>query len=127
MAFSDAYFQLLSYTLGPILFLGGAAFAMAPKKTFQRTKTPMMGGPSQTSPLHTDQAFSYTRNPMYLGITIGLAGAAIMTNCLVHLLVFPALNLLIMDTYYIPKEEMELKKKFGKEYAEYQSRVRRWI
>ena len=94
-------------------------FAMAPKKLFMNTKTPIMGGPSGDSPLHTNQAFAYTRNPMYLGISIGILGAALMSNCLWHL-ILPILNVVIMDTYFIPGEEEALLKRFGKEYVNYQ-------
>ncbi|CAB9513423.1 Methyltransferase [Seminavis robusta] len=116
----------LSVASGLLLFGGGALLAVAPKKLFQRTQTPMMGGPSKTSPLHTEHAFAHTRNPMYLGISIGLAGAALLTNIRVHL-IFPVVNVLIMNTFYIPKEEAELLKRFGKEYGDYRKRVRRWI
>ena len=113
--------------VGVPTFVGGALLAIAPKKLFQKTNTPMMGGPSSDSPLHTSHAFAYTRNPMYLGISIGLAGVALMTNCLWHLMLFPFLNALIMDTFYIPKEEKELLNKFGKDYVRYKNKVRRWI
>ena len=81
---------------------------MASKATFKATKTPMMGGPSQDSPLHVNGAFAWTRNPMYLGISGALVGAAIATNCAWHLML-PILNVLIMDWVYIPTEERQLR------------------
>ena len=108
------------------MFIVAAMFANGAKKTFKQTATPMMGGPSSDSPLHTSGAFAWSRNPMYLGISIALAGVALATNCAWHL-ALPILNMLIMDHYYIPVEERQLQNKFGEEFLKYKRRVRRWI
>jgi protein-S-isoprenylcysteine O-methyltransferase Ste14 len=119
--------RLVSVGLGVPIFLAFAKFAADSKKTFKRTGTPMMGGPiSGKSPLHTSGAFSWTRNPMYLGISVALVGAAIASNCWWHLLL-PAINALIMHVYYIPIEERELEKEFGEKYLDYKRRVPRWL
>lgn len=112
--------------LGVPLFLAGCRIAVQSKREFKRTGTPMMGPPRDKSPLHTEGAFAWTRNPMYLGISVALAGVALATNCAWHLL-FPFANALIMDRYYIPLEESILEKSFGEEYRRYRKAVPRWI
>lgn len=87
----------------------------------------MMGKASSAScPLHTSGYFRYTRNPMYLGISVALVGAALTTNCSYNL-VFPFLNAFIMNAYYIPVEEEELEEVFGSKYLEYKHSVPRWL
>jgi protein-S-isoprenylcysteine O-methyltransferase Ste14 len=63
---------------------------------------------------------------MYLGISGGLGGAIIASNC-AHHLVLPLVNAAIMDWYCIPVEEKQLNKKFGEEYRKYKAKVRRWL
>lgn len=109
------------------LFLVGAHVAMDAKKTFKQTGTPMMGkASSSSSPLHTSGYFGMTRNPMYLGISVALVGAALVTNCIYNF-IFPIVNVIIMNEYYIPKEEAQLQQVFGKRYLDYKQSVPRWI
>jgi protein-S-isoprenylcysteine O-methyltransferase Ste14 len=114
--------------VGLPLLTGGAAIALHNKRTFQYTQTPMMGGRSKDglSPLHTWGDFKWTRNPMYLGVTVALLGAAILSNN-VWTLIFPLLNWIIMDQFYIPLEEVQLEDAFGDEYRQYKQTVRRWL
>lgn len=111
--------------LGLFLFLGGGGIALASKRLFQRTGSPM---PSYATPvqLHTGGAFRFSRNPMYLGIAIGLLGIALFSGSWLNLL-FPLLFLLIVDRRFVPEEEANLAREFGEEYAAYCSRVRRWF
>lgn len=110
---------------GVILLLFGIYIAVKTKRRFKRTGTPM---PPSAKPLklHTCGLFNYTRNPMYLGIVIGLLGIAIMTG-IIYNLIFPILYLVIMDGFFIKLEEKNLEKSFGKEYVLYKKKVRRWI
>lgn len=114
--------------LGLPLLGGGTAIAWHIKRTFQYTQTPMMGGRSKDglSPLHTWGDFNWTRNPMYLGITVALVGAAILSNNLWNL-IFPLLNWILMDQFYTPLEEVQLEEAFGDEYRTYKQKVRKWL
>ena len=119
---------LMPFTLGIALFMASAIFAIKPKHLFKKIGTPMMGGPlgGGKSPLHVSGEFSITRNPMYLGISVALVGAAIASNCWWHLLM-PVVNALIMNWYYIPIEERELEEEFGEKYIDYKRQVPRWL
>ena len=112
--------------LGIPLFLVGARIAIDSKKKFKKTNTPMMGKATSSSPLHTSGYFSYTRNPMYLGISLALVGASLVSNCAYNL-VLPVTSALIMNQYYIPVEEQQLEQAFGEKYRTYMQTVPRWI
>lgn len=116
----------LPYNLfGVILLLSGTYIAVKAKRRFKRTGTPMPPAAKPTK-LHTCGLFSYTRNPMYLGIVIGLSGIAIMTG-IIYNLIFPILYFVIMEEVFIRLEEDNLENKFGEEYTLYKKKVRRWI
>ncbi|HEY5746458.1 MAG TPA: isoprenylcysteine carboxylmethyltransferase family protein [Chryseolinea sp.] len=70
--------------------------------------------------------YKFSRNPMYVGVMLMLAGEAIFTqsaSVLVYsICVFTAFNLFIVF-----REEPRLKKDFGTSYQEYCNTVRRWI
>lgn len=70
--------------------------------------------------------FKYSRNPIYTGFLIALIGVSILLGNLSSiigvLLFFFAANF-----WYIPFEENQLEKEFGKQYSEYKNSVRRWI
>jgi protein-S-isoprenylcysteine O-methyltransferase Ste14 len=111
--------------LGLIPFSIGTFMAVSSKRVFKHTNTPMHPFTNPTQ-LHTQGFFKYSRNPMYLGITIGLLGLAILSGHFLNLL-FPLLYISICDLVYVRAEEKKLMKKFGSKYYEYKQRTRRWI
>lgn len=70
--------------------------------------------------------YSFSRNPMYLGWTIFQIGIAIVSNNL-WMLVLTAPAFLVVHFYDVIKEEQILEEKFGDEYKNYASNVRRYI
>lgn len=70
--------------------------------------------------------FAVTRNPMYLGFVLVLAGVAVGFGSLVALL-GPVGFAVAADRWYIPFEEARMAEKFGSAYASYRSRVPRWV
>ncbi len=70
--------------------------------------------------------YRFTRNPLYLGLTLMYAGIAIRVNALWPALLLP-LVLRVMQRGVIEREEHYLEQKFGEEYIRYKERVRRWI
>ena len=70
--------------------------------------------------------FSFSRNPLYLGIAVGLAGASLTFNNLwILLMLLPAV--IACHHILIAPEERYLRQKFGNEYLNYAGRVRRWL
>jgi protein-S-isoprenylcysteine O-methyltransferase Ste14 len=78
-----------------------------------------------TARLVTGGAFRVSRNPIYTGGTIGLFGLAVLLDTASGLAVVVLLGLLARSVALA--EERYLAAKFGDEYREYSSRVRRWI
>jgi protein-S-isoprenylcysteine O-methyltransferase Ste14 len=63
---------------------------------------------------------------MYLSLALLYAGIAILYQSIWALLfLFPVL--FIIDRHVILPEELYLERRFGSTYAQYRSRVRRWL
>jgi protein-S-isoprenylcysteine O-methyltransferase Ste14 len=105
-------------TLGLGLTLSGA-------RLFSRVGTNIKTF-NEPGTLVTDGAFRWTRNPMYLGFGLLLAGTAILLGAATP---FAAVVLfaLVADRWYIAFEEQALQRKFGADYAAYRQRTRRWL
>ena len=70
--------------------------------------------------------YRFTRNPIYLGMFLGLIGLAIAFDNLWLLIMLVPFALLIRYGV-VPREEAYLERKFGNVYRGYRSRVRRWL
>ena len=70
--------------------------------------------------------YRYTRNPLYVGMTLIYAGFTARANALFAALLLPVV-LHLMDHGVIEREERYLERKFGEEYLRYKEGVRRWI
>ncbi|MBL4870165.1 MAG: isoprenylcysteine carboxylmethyltransferase family protein, partial [Robiginitomaculum sp.] len=70
--------------------------------------------------------FSFSRNPIYLAMVIMFLGLCFVYNAPLAL-VFILPTILGLRFYVIVKEEAYLERRFGKNYLEYKSRVRRWL
>lgn len=88
------------------------------------TANPMK--PSSASFLVTSGIYRFTRNPMYLGLLLLLAGWALYLANVLAFLFLPAF-ILYMNHFQIKPEERALTARFGREYVEYAARVHRWI
>ena len=86
------------------------------------------GGPGmKTMPerLVTGGPYAYTRNPMYLGHLIFLAGLALTLRSELGGLIFVA-NIVFFQMR-VARDEKRLRQFFGEAYAEYSARVKRWV
>ncbi len=70
--------------------------------------------------------FAFTRNPLYLAMTLGFVSASLWTGWLFALCLLP-LVLAVLYLGVIRREERYLQAKFGEEYRAYRLRVRRWM
>ena len=78
------------------------------------------------SSLQTKGIYSATRNPMYVGLALIYLGVTCFIGNWWNIILLPLL-LLIVQKYVIEREEKYLKRRFGQEYLDYKSRVRRWL
>ena len=76
--------------------------------------------------LLTNGVYRFTRNPMYLGITMMLAAVALAVGT-VPFYVAALLFWLVADRAFCTFEEIKLAASFGASYESYRLRVRRWI
>ncbi len=70
--------------------------------------------------------FRFTRNPMYFGMVLILAGIAVFSGAITVFTV-PAAYLILMDVIFIKEEERSMAGIFGARYEEYRKKVRKWI
>lgn len=91
-------------------------------KRFQTTVKPF----EESSHLIEAGPFRFSRNPMYLGLLLILAGTLILLGSLGPLVVVLAFAWLI-TTQFVDVEERMLEARFGDAYRRYKARVRRWL
>ena len=110
---------------GLLLVFGGILLSQLAKKQFVSKGIPTRRSFPSTK-LETQGLFRYSRNPMYLGMMVTVLGADVFLGSLSPFLLF---LLLFLYFHYrvIPWEERKLQKDFGKRYAEYKRKVRRWV
>jgi protein-S-isoprenylcysteine O-methyltransferase Ste14 len=76
--------------------------------------------------LTTRGPFRFSRNPMYLGMTAILFGAAMWMGT-PPFYAAAAIFFILIDRAFIPCEEQKLENAFGAEYSRYRNSVRRWL
>jgi len=111
--------------LGVALLGSGVALALSGIAAFLRAGTPIIPFKRSTL-LVTGGVYRFTRNPMYLGFALVLAGTAVLLGSIGAFLPLP-LFVWIIQRGYIGEEERFLEEIFGSDYAQYKNRVRRWL
>jgi len=118
---------------GIALYVGIALMVVGFGLAFRGLRT-LVANRTTPSPIQIDRAkklvteglYSYTRNPMYLGMVIFLIGVAALFGS-VWQLIGPAAFSFYITRFQIAPEERMMASKFGADYKAYQQRVRRWI
>ncbi|HEY1129049.1 MAG TPA: isoprenylcysteine carboxylmethyltransferase family protein [Roseateles sp.] len=113
--------------LAATLVLVGAAVALAGVVAFRNHSTTVNPlTPEQSSSLVSTGIYRISRNPMYLGFLLALAGlAAFLANWAAALLI--PVFVAYMNRFQIQPEERALTQRFGQEFATYAATVRRWL
>ena len=105
----------------------GQGISMAGIVSFRRARTTLNPlNPGAASALVRSGIFRLTRNPMYLGLLLTLAGWSAWLWSPVSLLFLPVFVLYI-NRFQIDPEERALARLFGAEFAAYRTRVRKWV
>ncbi len=110
---------------GLVPVLAGARLTYAAHSTFTDLGTEI-GTFDQPGQLVVSGPFTYTRNPMYLGLVVALAGVALVVGSLTAWL-GPLVFVVAADRWYIPFEERMMQMKFGRQYEAYRAAVPRWL
>jgi protein-S-isoprenylcysteine O-methyltransferase Ste14 len=110
---------------GFVLLPAGVALAAWSLTIFRGQGTTTIPG-EQSRALVTWGPYRFSRNPMYVSLTLAYLGEA---GLLGHVwpLVPLATTLVYLNWTVVPIEEARLQETFGAAYAEYRARVRRWL
>jgi protein-S-isoprenylcysteine O-methyltransferase Ste14 len=111
--------------LGVVVMLAGIALAIWGERRFERAGTAVRPF-APSSALVEDGPFRFTRNPMYLGMLLVLAGLFVLLGTLSPLVVLPAFFWLLQARFVV-YEEAHMQNHFGSRYQDYRRRVRRWL
>jgi protein-S-isoprenylcysteine O-methyltransferase Ste14 len=80
----------------------------------------------KASTLVTGGLFRISRNPMYLGFVLVLAGVGILLGSLIPLIIIPTFVALIHSKFILVEERL-MAETFGEDWGNYRKKVRRWI
>ena len=108
-----------------LLLLPGLAITLVATGGFKRAKTGIVPF-SKSTALVTDGIYRFTRNPMYLGMAMLLAGLALKLGSLGAWIPIPVF-IAIVQRQFIRNEEIFLAAIYGDAYRAYQEKVRRWL
>ncbi|WP_295813684.1 isoprenylcysteine carboxylmethyltransferase family protein [uncultured Nitratireductor sp.] len=113
------------FAIGWLLIAGFAFLDLQAMRTLHRAGTAIL--PTRTADvLVTSGPFAISRNPIYLGNSMLLAGIALVSgNAWFFALL--AIACFLTQKLAIEPEERHLALRFGKKYRDYQKRVRRWF
>lgn len=92
---------------------------------FYRARTPVDHGHA-TRTIIESGPFRFSRNPIYVSMTLLVIGIALVAGSL-WVLLMAAPSAYVVHRFVILKEEAYLEARFGQQYLDYKARVRRWV
>lgn len=111
--------------VGAVLFISGVLLIGAARREMARFDQPTDPG-HPTSRVVRSGVFSISRNPLYLGVVIVVAGMGLALNGW-WILILLGLEIILCHIILILPEERYLSSTFGSEYQAYKQSVRRWL
>jgi protein-S-isoprenylcysteine O-methyltransferase Ste14 len=111
--------------LGCVPIVVGVLIAVLASRQFAQVGTNIIPLTKSTA-LVTNGMFARTRNPMYLGMVLTLAGLAWLLNSALPWLVL-VVFIAILKLRFIRHEEALMAQTFGDQYLQYKQQVRRWM
>jgi protein-S-isoprenylcysteine O-methyltransferase Ste14 len=117
--------RAVSRMLGLPLIFGGLAIGLLGFREMRRAETYVDPYKPATA-IVTEGPYRFTRNPLYVGMTLVYSGITALFNAFPASMLLP-LALAVMRGGVIEREEAYLERKFGDEYLAYKARVRRWL
>ncbi len=125
LALPEKSIRPIIISVGVLLIIMGMALVILARREFAKHGERTDPG-NPTHHIMTTGVFAFSRNPLYLGIVIFLAGIALAVN-LPWMLVMLVPSIIGCHIILIAPEERYLAAKFGQEYAQYTRSVQRWI
>jgi len=111
--------------IGILIIIGGIILMVNAVLLFKKEGTPKSPFKKPTL-MVTSGPYKFTRNPMYVGITIISLGIAVYLGTIIMFLA-PLAFFLTINFIFIPREEKILENLFGQKYLDYKKKVRRWL
>lgn len=111
--------------VGVIFIVVGISLVFLTRREFVRHAQPTDPG-YPTNKIISTGVFSISRNPLYLGGVLSLAGISLAFH-LIWGLILLIPSLVVCHIILIVPEESYLADRFGKEYREYTGKVHRWV
>ena len=129
--FSKSLFPIFKFNnsnyVSLIFLIFGFIILITAVKSFKKHQTTINPlNPDQASTLVNSGIFSFTRNPMYLGMLFILLSISFNFNILGGIIICFLFKIYITRFQIMPEEEA-MEKIFGKDFVEYKKKVRRWI
>lgn len=133
LAWTQAKFFALGLSFGPVwadllggLLVGGGLILMIlAVHEMRRHRTTLIPHRDATR-MVTSGIYSRSRNPIYLGDVLILAGMILYWDAVLALPLIP-IFVWIAETRFIIPEENRLRRKFRADFARYQQKTRRWL
>lgn len=121
LGFGGAWAQLL----GGLLVGAGLLLMLLAVHELRRQRTTVL--PHRTPDrLVQSGIYSRSRNPIYLGDVLLLAGLILRFDAVLALPLIPILTWVLERRFVIP-EENRMRRKYRAEFARYEQKVRRWV
>jgi protein-S-isoprenylcysteine O-methyltransferase Ste14 len=111
--------------LAAALCVAAVALSVSGVAMFRRSGTSVVPV-RPASALVVSGPYRFTRNPMYVGLTMLTAGLALFMNTWWPILLLAPV-LLAVQRFVVLREEAYLTRRFGEDYVAYMRRVRRWL
>jgi protein-S-isoprenylcysteine O-methyltransferase Ste14 len=116
---------LARWTAGGGLIVIGLAIMAAGISNFSRAATPVPSN-QPVRALVTSGIHGWSRNPIYVGMSLLYAGIGIAAHS-PWVLILGIPLLIILRYGVVAREETYLERRFGDAYRDYKARVRRWL
>jgi protein-S-isoprenylcysteine O-methyltransferase Ste14 len=111
--------------IGGLLVGGGVVLMALAFAEFRRHRTTVVPH-KEADALITTGIYTRTRNPIYLGDAMILAGLSLYWDAVLALPLVPVFVWVIERRFILP-EENRLRRKFRADFARYEAKVRRWV
>lgn len=111
--------------LGVLLVLAGIALIVAAALEFRRHETTIVPGETPSAMIVTG-IYAWSRNPIYLGDALILAGACLIWGAGLALLLVPVFLWVIQRRFVLP-EEARMADKFVAAWRAYAQQTNRWL
>lgn len=121
----EPFSAAVSLPIGVSCFALGVGLDFLAMRAMRRNAANILPHRSATA-LVTEFPFSISRNPIYLGNSLLLAGAGFLFANPWHL-VMAAISALLVTELAIKREEAHLEALFGEKWRRYASQVPRWL